>query len=633
MTKTKDNGNFQKGYTYQKALDLAEGNQEQAIPTYCAMCGPTAGCGLYAFVKDGKLLRVAGMAESPRNQGGVCPKGLASPQWLYAPERLKTPLLRVGERGEGKFSPITWEEAIEIIAGRLKQQKEEYGPESLAILSPARRNYSEMITRFLTVHGSPNYGHSGICAMQKAFAFFHTIGGVPSCDYENSDLIIYWGRQPVFSGPPTEGPAHLVAARKRDAKIVAVKPSMEPDVGMADMWLALRPGTDAALALSMLHVIFTEELYDKDFVEQWCYGLEEFTRHIQSYTPQWGESVTGVSARQICEAARLYASTDKAVIDVGNGVEHASSSSDAVRAIAIMMAVTNHLDRPGCNLMGERGLMPKPITLPGRYTPEMAKKLVGPEFPRAFQPFLEGLTSAYYRIFDSVLTGKPYPIRTIIAPGTQPLLSTRGTKRVLEALKKVDFFVTIDVMEPAEMKYADIVLPTTTPYEADHPFEIQGNRLMARTKVVEPMGDYKSIFAFFLDLGVAMGYGEDFWNGSIEAFENERLEPFHITIEELRKHTCGLTLPQQRREKKYQDYERMFQTKSFGFGKALFLPQGKVPLYHTVFAQEGFAPMPQWKETREKTKQYSLILSDYHTSKFFFGFLVKKYTVFAGIRA
>ncbi len=618
MTKTRDSGcGMQKGYTYQEALSLAEQSQEQVIPTYCAMCGPTAGCGLYAFVKEDQLLRVAGMAESPRNRGGVCPKGLASPQWLYAPERLKTPLLRIGERGEGKFFPITWEEAIEIIARRLEEQKEQYGPESLAILSPARRNYSELITRFLTVHGSPNYGHSGICAMQKAFAFFHTIGGVPSCDYENSDLIVYWGRQPIFSGPPTEGAAHLTAARKRKAKIVAVKPSMEPDVGMADMWLALRPGTDAALALSMLHVIFTEKLYDKDFVEQWCYGFEEFYQHILSYTPQWGESVTGVAAQQICDAARMYASADKAVIDVGNGVEHASSSSDAVRAIAIMMAVTNHLDRPGCNLLGERGLMPKPVTLPWRYTPEMAEKLVGPEFPRAFQPFLEGLTSVYYRIFDSVLTEKPYPIRTIIAPGTQPLLSTRGTKRVLEALKKVDFFVTIDVMEPAEMKYADIVLPTTTPYEADHPFEIQGNRLMARTKVVEPMGEYKSIFEFFLDLGVAMGYGEDFWNGSIEAFENERLEPFHITIEELRKHKNGLTLPGQKKERKYQDYERLFQTKSFDFERTPFLPQGKVPLYHTGFAREGFAPMPRWKETREQKEPYSLILSDYHTSKFY----------------
>lgn len=612
----------QKGFTYAEALRLAEKNGEQVVPTYCAMCGPTAGCGLYAFVKDNRLLRVGGMAEAPRNRGGVCPKGLASAQWLYAPERLKTPLLRTGERGEGKFAPISWEEAIAVIADRLKEQKERYGPQSLAILSPARRNYSEMIARFLTVHGSPNYGHSGICAMQRAFAFCHTIGGVPACDYDNADLILYWGRQPVFSGPPTEGAASLVGARGRNAKIVAIKPSMEPDAGMADLWLALRPGTDAALALSMLHVIFTEELYDKEFVKHWCYGFEEFSEHIQAYTPQWGESVTGVAAAQICEAARLYAATDKAVIDVGNGVEHAASCSDAVRAIAILIAVTGHLDRPGCNRMEQRGLGPKPITLPDRYTPAMAKQLVGPEFPGKFQPFLEGLTSAYYRIFDSVLTKKPYPIRTIIAPGTQPLLSTRGTRRVLEAIKKVDFFVTIDVTEPAEYRYADLVLPTTTPYEADHPFELQGNRLMARTRVVEPLGDYKSIFEFFLDLGVAMGYGADFWNGSIEAFENERLEPFQMTIDQLRAHKNGVVLPPQQREQSDPDYERIFAARSFDFARTPFLPQGKVPLYHTGFEQAGFSPMPQWREPdhmqlQEQRKQYPLLLSDYHTSKFY----------------
>lgn len=621
-TKEEDARGSQKGFTYEEALRLAEQNGEQVVPTYCAMCGPTAGCGLYAFVRDGRLLRVGGMAEALRNHGGVCPKGLASPQWLYAPERLKTPLLRTGERGEGKFVPISWDEAIAVIADRLKEQKERYGPQSLAILSPARRNYSEMISRFLTVHGSPNYGHSGICAMQRAFAFCHTIGGVPSCDYDNADLIVYWGRQPVFSGPPTEGAASLVGARKRKAKIVAVKPSMEPDAGMADLWLALRPGTDAALALSMLHVIFAEEWYDKEFVERWCYGVDAFCEHIRAYTPQWGEAVTGVAAEQICEAARLYAGTDKAVIDVGNGVEHAASCSDAVRAIAILIAVTGHLDRLGCNRMGKRGVGPKPITLPDRYTPAMAEQLVGPEFPREFQPFLEGFTSAYYRIFESVLTEKPYPIRTIIAPGTQPLLSTRNTRRVLEALKKVDFFVTIDVTKPAEYPYADLVLPTTTPYEADHPFEHWGNRLMARTKVVEPLGDYKSIFAFFLDLGVAMGYGADFWNGSVEAFENERLEPFQLTIDQLRVHKNGLVLPTQKKEQGYQDYEHIFAARSFDSERTLFLPQGKVPLYHTRFAQAGFAPMPQWREPawmqqKEQRKRYPLLLSDYHTSKFY----------------
>jgi anaerobic selenocysteine-containing dehydrogenase len=165
------------------------------------MCGPSAGCGIYAFVKEGKFVRVEGMKESPLNRGKNCPKAHASPQWVYSPQRLRYPMKRVGEKGEGKFKRITWDEALDIVADKLTEQKKKYGPESLAILSPARRSYSEYLYRFLMVHGSPNYGHSGICAMQNAFAFAYTFGILlPKPDYQNSNLIVIWGKQPIYGG-------------------------------------------------------------------------------------------------------------------------------------------------------------------------------------------------------------------------------------------------------------------------------------------------------------------------------------------------------------------------------------------------------------------------------------------------
>ena len=215
---------------------------------------------------------------------------------------------------------------------------------------------------------------------------------------------------------------------------------MEPDAGMSDIWVPLRPGTDAALALAMLHVIISEELIDRPFVDAWCFGYLELLEHIRQYPPVWGEKITGVPAEQICQVARLYARTPAAAIDLGNGVEHAPSSNDAIRAVAILMASTGHLDRPGGILlgggpMGSLSGIPRPrsLNMPERYTPALVDKLVAPEFPKEFQPFLEGTSSAYYRIFESVLTEKPYPIRTIIAPGTQPVVSTRGPRQVIEA--------------------------------------------------------------------------------------------------------------------------------------------------------------------------------------------------------
>ena len=604
----------------------AASEEETAIPTFCGMCGPSAGCGIYAIVKDGRFDRIEGMKESPLNLGRNCPKAHAAPQWVYAPERLRTPLRRTGEKGDGQFEKITWDEAIEIIARKLKEQKKKYGPESLAILSPARRSYSEYLYRFLMAHGSPNYGHSGICAMQNTFSFSYTLGiGQPLGpvpDYQKADLILIWGKQPVYSGASKGGTRFLVGAKERGARIVTIKPTMEPDAALSDLWLPIRPGTDAALALAMLHVVINENLYDTDFVSRWCYGFDALKEHIQTYTPEWAEPITGLTAQEIEGVAREYAVTKRAAIDAGNGLEHAPGASDAVRSIAILMAITGHLDRPGCNVVptGSTMPMPKTVHLRERYTQEWIDKLVGPEFPPAFQPFGEGTTSAYYRIFESVLTRKPYPIRTIIAPGTQPTVSTRGPKRVVEALKKLDFFVVIDVARTAEMNYADIVVPVATPYEIDHPFEFTPNWIMARNKVIEPLGDFKSIYEFFIDLGVRMGYGEDFWNGSMEACMNEQLEPLGMTIDELRKHPTGITFPM--KPMVYEKYDTFFSSKSPRLSGAPFLPQGKVAIYNTTFEEAGYSPLPLWREppesptgTPELLKRYPLILSDFHTSK------------------
>jgi anaerobic selenocysteine-containing dehydrogenase len=612
-----------KSFTFEEALAAAEKAGETVIPTFCAMCGPGANCGVYAFNKNGRFTKVAGMKESPANNGGLCPKGYASPQWVYSPERLKYPLKRVGKKGEGKFQKITWNEAIEIIADTLKRQKEKYGPESLAMLSPARRTYSDYMYRFLIAHGSPNYGHSGICAMQRSFSFHYTVGAWPiPVDYGKSDIILIWGRQPFYSGPVMEDARALVSAKERGAKIIAIKPSVEPDVGMADMWVPVRPGTDAALALAMLNVVVNEDLIDKEFVEKWCYGYDQLKYHVQKYPPTWAEKITGIPSEQITEIARTYATAKQAGIDLGNGVEHTPSSNDAIRAVAILIAITGHLDRPGGNLLGlplSKIPKPKSVHLSERYTQEWVDKLVYPEFPRPFQPFVEGTSSAYYGLFDSVLTEKPYPIRAIIAPGSQSIVSTRGSKRVVEALKKLEFYVVVDVSRTADMDYADIVIPTATPYEIDHPFEIRGNWIMARNRVIQPLGDYKSIFEFFCDLGVNMGYGSDFWNGRMVDSMNDQLKPFGITIDDLRKYPTGIKYEMS--PMKYEKFETVFKSKSPRLSGAPFLPQGKVAIYNTSFKEAGFNPLPEWKEppesitgTPELTEKYPLVLSDYHTS-------------------
>jgi anaerobic selenocysteine-containing dehydrogenase len=608
----------------QQAQNIARLRGETVVPTVCGMCGPGGpggGCGIYAFVKDGRFVRVAGMDESPVNRGAVCAKGHAAPQWVYSPDRLTTPLKRTGAKGEGQFTAITWQEAIEEIAEKLTEQKKRFGPESLAILAPSKRSYNDYLKRFLTVHGSPNYGHSGICAMQRAFAFFYTLGDYPRPDYREAELIIYWGRQPVFSGPVARPAKAFLAARRRGAKIVAIKPSVEPDVSLADLWIPIRPGTDTALALAMLHVIIGEDLVDHDFINRWCYGFAELQEHVRRFDPAWAEQICGVPAQQIADLARLYATTPKATIDLGNGVEHTPSSNDAIRAVAHLIAITGHLDRPGGNLfVATPPEKPLDISLKKRYRQELVDKCLGPEFPLVFQPFMEGISSAYYRIFESVLNEKPYPIRTIIAPGTQPAASTRGTRNVIAALKKLDFFVIADVARTAEMAYADIVMPLATGYETNHPFQHVPGWLMATNQIIEPVGSGKSIIDFFLDLGVAMGYGDDFWCGDVERAMAEQLAPLHLTMQDLREKVHGIALNSPPQE--FEKYQATFTRPSPRLDHAPFLPQGKVALNNTTFAAAGFTPLPEWREppeslsgTPELVDQFPLILSDYHTSK------------------
>jgi anaerobic selenocysteine-containing dehydrogenase len=621
---------------------------EKLIPTFCAMCGPSSGCGILAKVVDGKFVGIEPFPECPTNGGVNCAKAHAAPQWVYSPDRLRYPLKRVGKKGEGKFQRISWDEALTIIADKLKEQKALYGPESLAILSPARRSYSEYLYRFLMTHGSPNYGHSGICAMQRRFSFTYTVGGEVPADYAHADLMIIWGKQPIFSGAAKHTVDTLLAAKERGCKFIAIKPTVEPDGAVTNaQWVPLRPGTDAALALAMLHVVINEKLYDAEFVKNWCYGFDQFKEHVQQYTPEWAEKITGVPAAQIQEVARVYATTPNASIDCGNGPEHCPASNDAFRAIAALIAITGHLATsggagggpgPGGGMASPRG-----VHLAERYTQEWVDKLVGYEFPAAFQPTFEGTSASYYRILDSVLTGKKYPIRTIIAPGTQALASTRGTRRMIEALKKLDFFVVLDVTRTSDMPYADVVIPISTMYETDHPFESSGNWIMARNKVIEPLGETKSDYEFWVELGNKMGYGADWWSGDFKKHMDWRMEPLGMTYEELRtKYPKGYSpsagstsqaapfgaspaaqpASSSAASSLDQQYVRRFSGKSATIDKTPYLPEGKVALYNTSFEKAGLTPMPVWRElpegptaTPELLKKYPLLLSDYHTSR------------------
>ena len=455
-------------------VPAVEAGEAEVRHAWCQMCGPACTyCSTLCYVKDGRWTNVEGNPEAGNNWGlgsrTICAKGNSAMQVPYSANRLMYPMKRTGEKGEGKFERITWDQAIEEIAAKLKEQKEKYGPESLGILSPQAWAVIQTLgRRFLNVHGSPNYMHSAICAMQRAASKVISIGK-PSDTYpgqlDKTELLVIWGANPENSEINRGKPAEIVDAMQAGMKVIDIRPMREGLGSKADIWVPVRPGTDLALALAVLNVICKEGLYDYDFTTNWCNGFDKLAEHVAQFTPEWASPITGVPEEQIYEIARMMGTAKPMGILYGNGIgDQANDGNWACICICLIEAITGNLDIPGgggagmtlppsliktnaIEMLTER-LEATPEDEEKGYFPGMSK-LVANEFPRWYQnkdtfgggP---GPTSAYFKAFMSILTEEPYPLRCVIGQNSNPLSATRQPKKIIEALKKLEYYVVVD---------------------------------------------------------------------------------------------------------------------------------------------------------------------------------------------
>ena len=611
---------------------------DRVVPTFCHGCGsyrPT--CGILCHVEDGRFVRVEGNPDAfnngVRGSTSLCAKGLTGPQFVYAADRLKYPLRRIGAKGEGRFQRIAWDEAIDIIANKLKETKEKHGPESYGVLSP---EYWPVLgslgRRFLNVHGSPNYFHSAICATPRMAAGRSTVGffSLAPDDWQKTRLIVNWGANPENSGVNQGTPRAILNALENGTKMIDIRPMLDPMGSKADMWLPVRPGTDCALALAVLNVIITEGLYDADFVAEWCHGFDKLAEHVLQFPPEWAAPITGLPAEQIREAARLMAGVGPMVIRMGNGIgDQTNDGTSTISAVSLIAAITGNLDVPGGQYAVPGGPFFGPLVSPlTELAPEgMVDRLVAPEAPIWYQipeRWESGPTSAYYKGLMSVLSGDPYPIRVLNASCSNPLSATRNPRKVAEALKKLEFMFVMDVFHAPHVDYADVVLPACTSYEQSDHFgtrnTAEGVWIAGYNQVVEPLGEARSDWRFYLDLAVRMGYGEHFWNGDMDAFQNEALSRYGVTVDDLRQNPGGMLVswPESAPapQPEYRKYSTLFKA----------LPHGKVQCYNEFLGGKedcegtGTLPyLPTYKgppeglaETPELAREYPLILSDVH---------------------
>jgi anaerobic selenocysteine-containing dehydrogenase len=542
------------------------------------MCN--SNCGILIYVRHGKVTKIKGDPQNPRSKGLVCAKCLSSPEYLYHPERLRQPLKRLGERGEGRWKQISWDEALDEVANELSKAKEEYGAESVTFMRGYKGLTDSYLRRFANVFGSPNVaGVAHICMMPRVLASSITFGFNPIPDYEFSpNCILLWG----FNPPKTHLSEYvqIKQALKHGSKFILIDPVKNKLATNADLWLPVRPGADLALALGMINVIINEGLFDEQFVDQWTAGFGELKDHVQEYPPEKVEATTWIESRKIRDVARFYASNKPACIQAGNGIEHNLNAFQTMRAISLLKAITGNLQIPGGDMEWSlMNLLPlTELSKEDRMPAERRSKRVGSELK--LMPILTSVPPQ--SVIKAINEGNPYPIRVAYVQASNPLLTHSNAQETYRAKKKVDFLAVADMFMTPTASLADIVLPVATYLEFDSIVTNPDSPLIqAQQKAVEVPECWPDL-KILNELAKRVGLGQYFWDDEEEPL-NEVLKPAGLSFQEFREIGSVLGV------KQYRKYE------TTGFET----PSGKVELYSRQLEAWGMDPLPTYYELPE----------------------------------
>ena len=578
---------------------------ETVVKSACELCN--AGCGVLVYLKDGKPIRVEGDPDNPVNRGAICIRGRNSLEYVYHPERLKHPLKREGERGQGKWKRISWDEALTTISSELTRIKENYGAQAVTFIRGGAKGYQDSyLGRFANVFGTPNVASMAyICYVPRVNGSMFTYGFMALPDYEYSpSCMVLWGLNACVSAIGDCKKTN--EAQERGSKLVVIDPGETVFSKKADLWIKPRPCTDLALALGMINVIINEELFDKNFVANWTVGFEQLKAHVQSYSPEKVAEITWVPAEKIREVARFYATHKPACIAWGNGIDNNINNFQSARAIAILRAVTGNIGKPGGDVeWSAAGIVPKssPELLQQNVLPaEMRDKRVSVReglLPNVFYALPQNLVKA-------ILESDPYPVRVAFVQGGSLLHTYSNTQEVYKALKSLDFLAVTDFFMTPTAALADIVLPVATYLELDSLHESEYAPTVNVIQKVVEIGECWSDLKIYNELANRMGLGQHFWENEIQALDF-LLKPAGLTFAEFRK--VGVVTG----SKQYRKHEKS------GFNT----PSGKVELYSNRLKEWGFDPLPAYHEPPESplsepdlAKEYPLVFTNWKVASF-----------------
>jgi thiosulfate reductase / polysulfide reductase chain A len=552
----------------------------QKIPTYCDICFWK--CGAIAYVNDGKLWKVEGNPEDPLSRGRLCPRGTGGVGAHYDPDRLKSPLIRRNERGREEWMEVTWDEAFAHIADKLQKIKAQYGPEAVALF--AHGIGGNFFKHTLKAFGTPNIAAPSFaqCRGPRDVGFRLTFGEDVSSpertDIKNSQCLVLIGSH-LGENMHNSQVQEFAEAVANGASIIVVDPRFSVAASKAKFYLPIRPGTDLALLLAWMNVIVREGLYDKEYVQKYGFGFEQFAAELVPYTPEWAYPETGIEPEFIRKTAREMARYRPAtLVHPGRHVTWYGDDAQRSRAIALLNALLGS--------WGRRGgfFYPVSMDVPGYPYPAYPKpqraKVDNPEnkYPFAHETLTTGIR-------DATISGKPYPVKGWFVYATNLIHALPNEAETIKAIQNLDLLVVVDVIPSEIAGWADVVLPESVYLERFDDINVEWFRdpfVALRQPVVESPHEQKPNWWMAKKLAEKLDLGAFYPWKDIEEYINHRLTAAGLSFDELK--TKGIL-----RGAKQPNYF------DEGVPAQFSTPSGKIEFYSLQLANAGFDPVPKYK--------------------------------------
>lgn len=574
--------------------------------------GCHGGCMHILTVENGRVTGVRPDPDGPLNHGRACVKGLSILEQMYHPDRITTPMRRLGPRGSGRWEPVSWEDAYDEMAQKLGGFRKKYGPESIALISGTGRHHLSQFWRFANVLETPNATSAGalICLGPRKNAADLTAGHFGGVDYYGETKpagILVWGANPAISGADGELQFHIQDAVRAGTPLIVVDPKPNELTEKARLWLPLRPGTDGALAMGLLHILIEEGLYDREFVTRYTHGFDRLAERCRKFDPDTTARITGLSAPLIREAVRFIAAIKPLSLEWGCAIEQSVNAVQTCRAIFMIPALTGNYDIPG-GFVESMEIAPTADILLDRLRPEQAGKCISGKYPLCDGTAAPKLFAHPYLTLDAIRTGQPYKIRAMIASANNTLLSMADSRHTYACLQELEYFVYMDFFRTPTAELADLFLPAALWPEIDSVYcmpEFGDVAALCMRKVTQ-VGQCRSDEEVFLELSRRMGldYGAESQEEILDGILQElgRRRPEYAGMDFARFRELGWIAP--RRE------YRQYKTRGFD------TPTGKFELWSTILEKSGADPLPDWQEVPESpvsrpdmAGEYPLILT------------------------